>query len=657
MAAKKKPTTNSVNKTVTAQAKSGAAQAPKQVLGMFREAFWKNHWAPAVLLVALSFVLYGASIGYGYMLDDEMVITKNVYVQKGTAGLRDIFAYDSFMGYFQKKQSLYLLPGGRYRPLSLATFALEVSWFGKDKPNVSHFINILLYALTALLLYRILLSLFPIREGGKWYFSVAFIAALVFVAHPLHTECVANIKGRDEILALLCSLAALYASLRFVDAGQTRWLLGSGIFMFLGMFAKENALTFLAVIPLTLWFFTKAPKQRITTAILPLAGFFLVFLMVRYQALGFMLDHGKAPETDLMNNPFMGMNPGEKLATIFLTLGWYLKLLFVPNPLTHDYYPYHVPKVNWSDWRALLSLALYAGMAVWAVFNVQKRKLPAYAILFYLITLSIVSNLLVSVGTFMNERFVYMPSVAFCLLAGWFFARQLPQWLKEQDDKPYLLGLGLTLVLLVGYGLRTYTRVPDWKDAISLNSAAVRVSEGSARSHCFYVTAIYQNIYLTSKDQNEKNRWLDTMEYHINRSLEINPNYTAALIMKAPIVTGRFEQKNRSQLDKLFHEFEIIIEKIPYNPNYRDYLDSYIKYLRGAANNDKSAAFFHRVGYEFFFQKKKDYENALHFLQFGVDLQTEDIRILTDMSEVYEAMGNQAKAQEFRERAEQSRNM
>ena len=655
MSAKKNPTTSSVKKSVPAKPTTGAAKTVKPVLGLFQEAFWENHWAPAALFIALCFALYGASMNYGYVLDDEMVITKNVYVQKGTAGLREIFAYDSFMGYFQKKENLYLLPGGRYRPLSLATFAMEVSMFGKDKPNQSHTINILLYALTALLLYRILLSLFPIREGGKWYFSVPFIATLVFAMHPLHSECVANIKGRDEILALLFSLAALYASLRYIDAGQMRWLLGSGILMFLGLFAKENAMTFLAVIPLTLWFFTKAPKQRILTAVVPLFAFFLLFLMVRYHALGFMLDHGKAPENDLMNNPFMGMNMGEKLATIFMTLGWYLKLLFVPHPLTHDYYPYHVPKVGWTDWRALLSLALYVAMAVWAVLNVRKRKLPAYTILFYLITLSIVSNLLVSVGTFMNERFLYMPSVAFCLLAGWFFARQLPQWLNEPADKPYLLGIGLSVMLLAVYGLRTYSRVPDWKDALALNTSSVRVSEGSARSHCFYVTAIYQDLYLTAKDPKEKDRWLDTMEYHINRSLEINPNYASALIMKAPIVAARFEQKK--QLDKLFHEFEYILEKIPYNKNFREYLDSYIKYLRGGANNDKSAAFFHRVGYEFFFEKKRDYDAALHFLQFGVDLQTEDIRILTDMSEVYQAAGDKIKAQEFRERAERARNL
>jgi hypothetical protein len=438
------------------------AAAPPALTSTFQPGFWANNWMPAALLMVLAFVLYGASVAYGYMLDDQLVIWQNVYVQKGFAGLGDIFAYDSFMGYFQKQQ--FLLEGGRYRPLSLATFAAEIGIFGKDNPNlthISHFINILLYGATGILLYRILLGLFPLKESGRWYFSVAFLASAIFLLHPLHSECVANIKGRDEILALLFSLAALYATLKYFDTNRTLWLVSSALFLLLGTLTKENALTFVAVIPLTVMFFTNVSGSRNFSASIPLFLAALVFMLIRYKALGYMLNHGN-DSTDLMNNPFVGMTGGERLATIFLSLGWYLKLLFVPHPLTHDYYPYHVPKVGWSDWRALLSLALYVGMGVWAVMNVKKRKLPVYTILFYLFTLSIVSNLFVSVGTFMNERFVYTPSVAFCILAGWFFARKLPELIKEEYDRPAILAVLPLLVIAGLYAFRTVTRVPDW---------------------------------------------------------------------------------------------------------------------------------------------------------------------------------------------------
>jgi len=655
MAAKQKPSPKSAQTRPVAGAAKPSAPQPKATLtNTFVPGFWKAHWLPAALLMAAAFALYWVSLSFGYVLDDEMVIQKNVFTKDGFGGIGRIFGADSFMGYFQKKESLYLLEGGRYRPLSLATFAAEVGFFGKENPAlpyISHFVNVLLYALTGVLLYRILLGLFPLKEGGKWYFGLPFLAALIFVMHPLHVECIANIKGRDEILALLFSLGALYATLKYFDTDRSHWLLLSGVSLLLGLFSKENALTFLAVIPATVVFFTPVSRSRALGAAWPLLAAALVFILVRFRALGFMLDHGKAVN-DLMNDPFIGMTLGEKLATTFLTLGWYLKLLVVPHPLTHDYYPYHVPKVGWSDWRALLSLALYLGMGAWAVLNWRKRSVAAWCVVFFLLTLSIVSNLFVSVGTFMNERFVYMPSIAFCVLVAWLLARKLPELFRSKSDAPSILAVGILAIMLGFFGWRTVTRVPDWESERTLNPSAVRVSEGSARAHLFYVTALYKNDYPQATTSEEKEKWVSLMEHHINRAVEINPKYGSAWQMKAGISAARFELDH--QLDKLLHDFETILERIPNNLDFRKFLDEYMLYLNGS-NADKYMAFCHRVGYEYFFKKKNDTQNALKFLQYGLDRQYEDIRILDDMAEVYAAAGNQAKAAEMKARADAQR--
>lgn len=630
-----KPTPNAP----AAKAQNARVAPPKPPSG---PGFWRLYWLPSLILMALSFALYGMSIGYGYLLDDQMVIWENQYVQQGFAGLRKIFASDSFMGYF--KEQKFLLEGGRYRPLSLATFAVEVALFGKDKPAIGHFFNIVLYGLTAIVLFRVLLRLFPIAEGGRWYFSLAFIGALLFVVHPLHVESVANIKGRDEILALLGSLYALYAALKYADNKGGGWLLVSAVSLLLAMLAKENALTFVAVIPLTVWFFGKGSDGRTAAVAWPLLLAALFFILIRYRALGYMLNHGQSMN-DLMNNPFLGMTGGEKTATIFMTLGWYVKLLFIPHPLTHDYYPYHVPKVGWTDWRALASLALYAGMGAWALWQVGKRKLPAYTILFWLLTLSIVSNLFVSVGTFMNERFIYMPSVAFCILVAWFFARKLPAWIKEKADAPNIVGGMVLLAAVALFAVLTVLRVPAWEDEMSLNKAAIEVSPNSARAHCFYVTALYKGKYQNEKNLTVKGPLVDTMEYHINRSLEIYPDYSSALIMKSAVAAGRFELDN--QLDKLFHEFEYVLEKIPYNTNVRTFVDQYLDYLNGSSP-DKYMAFCYRVGYEFYFKKKNDPKTGLHFIEFALKRQMNDIRTFESAAEIYQALGDTAKANEMR---------
>jgi protein O-mannosyl-transferase len=648
MAAKNKITQKSSVKPNDPAQKVAASrpfQKNENPTNTFQSGFWKQYWLPCLIFTIVSFALYAATIGFGYVLDDQMVIWENIYVQKGFGGLREIFAYDSFMGYF--KEQKFLLEGGRYRPLSLATFAMEVGIFGKDHPNIGHAINILLYVFTNILLFRVLLGLFPAKEDSKWYFSVPFIATLLFALHPLHVEVVANIKGRDEILALIGSLGALYASLKYFDKGTSVWLWMAGLSLFLGMLAKENAITFLAVIPLTVWFFTKIPATRALSASIPLFIATLLFILVRYKAMGYMLNHGKSMD-DIMNNPFLQMTGSEKYATIFLTLGWYVKLLFYPHPLTHDYYPYHVPKVGWSDWRAIGSFLLYAGMGVYAVMNIKKRSVPAYAILFYLLTLSIVSNLFVGVGTFMNERFIFISSVGFCILAAWFIAEKMPQLLKEREGNPYILGIGLVAITCALYGFRVWTRVPDWKTGSTLNLSAVNISENSCRAHCFYTTAMYQDVYNKSKDPVEKAKAVDSMEYHINRSLQINPDYPSALTMKAAISACRFEQDN--QLDKLFVDFEMVLRKIPYNTSIRKYIGEYTAYLKGSSPN-KYTSFCHRIGYDFYYKEKKDVKSALEYLNYGLLNQTEDTRILEDLVEVYTASGNAAKAAEMQNRA------
>lgn len=646
MAAKSKSKPSSTPKPAALKIKK-AAPAPTLFTHTFSAGFWSGHWIPSLLLLALSFALYYIGMNYGYVLDDEMTYWKNDYVQKGLAGIGQIFTTDSFMGFF--KEQRFLLEGGRYRPLSLATFAMEVEFFGTGKLAVGHFFNMLLYGLTGVLMYRILLGLFPVKEGGRWNFSLAFIASMLYMLHPLHVECVENIKGRDEILALLGGLGALWATLKYYDTKGWWWLLLSAVSLLLGMFSKENALTFVVVIPLTVWFFTPVSLQRVLLNTLPLLLAAAVFIWARYNALGYWLNPGKVSGTDIMNYPFYGMTGNEHYATIFLTLGWYLKLLFIPHPLTIDYYPYHVPKVSWSDWRALLGLALNLGMGIWALWNLRKRSIPAYAILFYLLTLSIVSNLFVSVGTFMNERFLYMPSFGFCLLAGWFFARKLPEWIKEKPDSAYPLGMIILAAIAGLFAYRVVTRIPDWQSVLTLNQSAVKVSEGSARSHCFYTTGLYEERYTGEKNQAERKRLVEEMEYHVKRSLEINPNYGAALIMNFNVAAARFEIDH--QLDKFFHVAEDVVEKIPYNPTLRKNLDAYLKYLDGS-NADKYMSFCYRVGYEFFWKQKHDGEAALYFLEFALNRQYEDIRTLESMAEISEALGKKEQAAGFRKRAE-----
>lgn len=536
-----------------------------------------------LLLFVLAFALYNASIGFGYVLDDEIVLSENQFVKKGCAGIKDIFTTDSFTGYLGEQQDL--LQGARYRPLSIITFAIEYQLF-KLNPKISHFINVLLYALTAVILFHLLTLLFP-AHGKKWFPAIPFIAAALFTAHPLHTEAVANIKSRDEILSFLFSILALFFSIRFIRAGRAYYLLLSALAFFTALLAKENALTFLAVIPLAIYFFECPGSKKILSAFLPLLFATGAYLLLRYAVIGYLVDSGKAA-TGLMNNPFLHATATEKNATIFYTLLLYLKLLLFPHPLTHDYYPYQIPILDWSDFRAMAGLLVYAALGAFALFNFKKRSIPAFSVLYFLFTVSIVSNLFVPVGTFMNERFLYMPSLGFCILIAYWLVEKIPALVRKSALSaaavPVIFG-----IFIVSYSFKTLQRVPEWKDILTLSRSAATVSTNSARANSFYAYELYRTS-LGIAGTKEKLKMMDEAMPYVERALKIYPTYPDALTTKAGLLAAYYQHQHHD-LNKLLDGFYAIQTASPI-----PFVDEYLNYLDRAADASQLKIFYTRLG-------------------------------------------------------------
>ena len=513
-------------------------------------------WKPYLVFAMLVFILYGNTLNHFYALDDVMVLTNNRFTQQGIKGIPDLLKYDSFVGDFlslydddmtadRLNRELAYNVGGRYRPLSLVTFALEVEFWGKEilypnsnnewgitgNPFVSHLNNLILYLFTICLLYVILCRLFPPDEKKKRFLSFPVIATLLFLAHPIHTEVVANIKSRDEIMALLGSLGALWFSIKYMESPKRRNLIWSGLCLLGGLLSKENAITFVAVIPVTLYYFVSRKKGMIATSMIPLMIVTAIFIAIRTMVLG-TIDSSRTP-VDLLNNAFINATTGETIATVFYTLFLYIKLLFFPHPLTYDYHLYHIEIVDWSNLVSIGSVLFYFGMGIYAVYGLAKnRDIISWSIWLYLLPLSIVSNLFFPIGgALMAERFVFFSSIGFAVFTAWLICRYVPGLMFKVQSSTYFVVAVVGIVLCL-YSVKTITRNRVWKDNFTLVTTDVKTSKNSAVGNNAAGSQYLQKaIYPNNHDETQqRNSYCDEADQYFKRALQLFPHHVETII-------------------------------------------------------------------------------------------------------------------------------
>jgi hypothetical protein len=513
-------------KTQSSKVQSNEKTQSKSVANTAVNSLFINKKLHLIILFVFGFLLYANTITHDYTQDDAIVINDNDFVKKGFSGIGEILGNDTFLGFFKVKKNL--VAGGRYRPLSLVTFAVEYQFFG-ESPTVSHFINVVLYALTGMLLYLVVLQFFHNKSTSEGYF-IALATAMLFLAHPIHTEAVANIKGRDEIMALLGSLGALYFAMKYALKGDFVQLIFAGICFFLGILSKENTITFLAVIPLAIFTFTKTEASKIGISTSVLVAFAAAFLIIRSSILGDAANLTANANMELMNNPYLkwtgsqyvDFSSGEKFGTIFYTLGKYLVLLIFPHPLTHDYYPPQIPMMTFADGQVIFTLLIYIGAGIYALMRLPKKDPIAFGVIYFIATLSVVSNLVFPIGTNMGERFMFMPSVGVCLIAAVLLHKLTNKKIANWSDLK--LALPIIALFLVGFSLKTVVRNMAWKNNYTLFSTDIQTSINSAKLNNS-MAGITSEEAIKPENAAKKQQMLnDAIRYGL-KARELHPTY------------------------------------------------------------------------------------------------------------------------------------
>jgi len=431
-------------------------------------------FVPAAVFL-FAFALYANTLHHGFVMDDAAYITGNATVQRGLAALPQTFRETTVFGSTGENF-------GPYRPLTIALFAAEVQLFGND-PHRFHLVQTLLYALLCTVLYLTLRRLLAGRHA-----LLPIVTSLLFAAHPIHTEVAANIKGADEILSLLFCCLSLFWSMRFVQDGRLRQAVAGGVFFVCAMFAKENAVTFVAAIPLALYCFvdttegTSTARRRPGMSRLVTVGLYLAAGALLYVATRAVAIDSIPEKISIINNALAEATPGQRYATAAYMLLYYLRLLAWPHPLSWDYGFNQVPLKTWADPFVWGSLLLHAGAVVYALRALRMKRLWAFCILYYLVTLSLTSNVFILILATIGERFLFAPSLAFCLaLAAALLAAT--GFVGASDRRRPAVLMAVLLVVLGFSVTKTVTRNADWRDNYSLFKSGVETSPNSYRTN------------------------------------------------------------------------------------------------------------------------------------------------------------------------------
>jgi len=551
-------------------------------------------------MMGISFFLYVQTLPYEFVLDDQIVVSENSFVKQGVAGIDDLLLTESFVGYFGEQKDL--IPGARYRPLSMITYAIEYTIFGGLNSRMNHLVNVILYGLCGWLIFLVLAQFF--KRDNTWWLSIPFLATAIWMFHPVHIEVVANIKGRDEIMSLIFSMLSVLSAFAYYRWDTKKWLalvLLSVCFL-LGLLSKETTLTFFAVIPASLYFFREPSTSKMIRVVGAMSAGLIAYLTLRYTAVGYFFSGTEV--TDVMNNPFVGMAFHERLATVFYVLLKYLGLSFVPYPLTHDYYPFQIPRVGWSTLWVIVSVVVHLLLASFAAVKFKSRNLWAYIIFFYISTLSIASNIVVNVGTTMNERFLFTPSIAAALAVVW----------------------ALKSAIL-------------WKNALTLNTAAVKVSTNSARANSFMATAMFEEAKTTSNVNQARKKLLNEAMIYADRATKILPTYSNGNLMKAGIAAEihKIDQKLPPLL-KAFKEVAAVRPGL-------SFMHEYLVYIKNRSGGEPDLMkFFYETGYEMLILEKRDYQWGLKFLNYYYDVNPYDPKVTYAISQGYRFLGNETQA-------------
>ncbi|XP_053082080.1 protein O-mannosyl-transferase TMTC1 isoform X4 [Acinonyx jubatus] len=640
----------------------------------------------AALLAGASCLCYGRSLQGEFVHDDVWAIVNNPDVRPGAPLRWGIFTND-FWGKGMAENTSHK----SYRPLCVLTFKLNVFLTGMN-PFYFHAVNVILHCLvTLVLMYTCDKAVFRNRR-------LAFATALLFAVHPIHTEAVAGIVGRADVLACLLFLLAFLSYNRSVDqrhVGECFPPTVSPFFLLLSlllgtcaMLVKETGITVFGVcLVYDLFSLSHKQEKSYLTArtnrnfLLTMRPFLkratlvvtyvIVLLYFRLWIMG-----GSMPLFSEQDNP-ASFSP--YILTRFLTYSYLLAfnvwLLLAPVTLCYDWQVGSIPLVEtiW-DTRNLATILLAVVMTLLslhclAAFKRLEHKEVLVGLLFLVFPFIPASNLFFRVGFVVAERVLYMPSMGYCILFVHGLSK-LCTWLNRCGATTLTVS---TVLLLLLFSWKTVKQNEIWLSRESLFRSGVQTLPHNAKVHYNYANFL--------KDQG---RNLEAI-YHYRTALRLYPRHASALnnlgtltrdTAEAKIYYQRALQLNPQHNRALFNlgnllksqekkeeAITLLKDSIKYGPEFADAYSS-LASLLAEQERFKEAEEIYQAGikncpdssdlhnnYGVFLVDTGSPEKAVAHYQQAITLSPSHHVAMVNLGRLYRSLGENSLAEEWYKRA------
>lgn len=429
----------------------------------------------------VAFVAHTNTLNNGFTFDDYHYIVESEFI-KGWKDFFSVYTRD-YLALPQEKLDLT-------RPFMPLSLTFDYSIWGLN-PFGYHLSNVILHSLNSLAVYLL--------AGSILGAGASFAAALIFAVHPVHVETVASATFREDLLVTFFYITSLVFYIRFSSTSKKTYYFISFLAFFFALLSKEMAATLPLVLIIYDYFLSGKPfswkRWLFYAPFWSLLALYLLFIYTIY--------------SNIVVSPAIKGSLSAVLYTASKITGSCIKLLIIPVNLLADY------NLHSSDSFLEPSVFFPAALIATLLFYLFKSRNKAFSFsaIFFFISLLPVINLIPTFNL-LADRFVYLPSVPFCILAG----LMISTYGKKISGKSLLdkLSLFIFVCMLVLFFLNTLSLSKVWKNDFTLWSNVLLKNPYSAKA--------YAAIGITHL---KEERYDEALRMLI-RSLELKPDYDKA---------------------------------------------------------------------------------------------------------------------------------